>query len=90
MINTIDIDYASFTNRYIRVYHIKTKILKCKYCKYLFLSYTYSGAHITIHCTKPCDICRVVYDDINRLRYDMVKPFHECNILFDNYQIGLR
>jgi len=81
---TLDIDTAN--KSFIK--HITDKILSCKNCLEILLSYSsFKGVHIVIYCNKECEICRFVYDDFRRFAYDQNRPYYARNILFQEKEI---
>lgn len=80
--NTIDLDFC--TKNFV-VMVIK-KILRNECLEGLACKRSFSkGYHITLWCSKSCDICRLVFDDETRFSLDQLRPEVTQNILFDDY-----
>ena len=81
---TLDIDTAD--KGFIE--HITNKILNCKFCLDIIVTYSsLKGVHIIIYCNKKCEICRFVYDDFRRFAYDQNRPYYARNILFQEKEV---
>ena len=81
---TIDIDKGD--KEFIM--NIWKKIILCPYCLSTEINpSSFKGYHITIFCTKRCDICRFVYDDFRRFAYDQNRLYYARNILFQDKEI---
>jgi wyosine [tRNA(Phe)-imidazoG37] synthetase (radical SAM superfamily) len=65
-LNTIDIDFKC---RYLK--KIQTKLSSSK-----------KGVHITLWCSRNCEFCRLIYDDLNRYAKDKNRPEYGKNVLF--------
>jgi len=88
---TLDIDQYKIYRKTDHIDEIVKKIasLPCSISLETEPSASTNGFHVTVHCNKnKCDICRMVYDDTNRFRYDtLLRQPHEQNILFTSYTI---
>ena len=90
-ITTLDLDRYKIYDK-IRLFpRILKKISQCPNLFKIEANYSASinGIHIKLTCTvEECFICRMAYDDQNRLAYDLrLRQPHERNILFDTYTI---
>jgi hypothetical protein len=78
--NTIDIDRDD------------DKLLRClhflmNYCHehtevYVNVSPSGKGWHVKFFCRKPCLLCRFLFDDPKRLKYDLKRPVYARNVLW--------
>ena len=71
-IQTIDIDNGNkeHLKRILQKIASKKCCLKLQYR----ISTSWSHYHIRIECSKKCDICRIVFDDSHRYRFDGKRP----------------
>lgn len=87
--STIDLDYeitkeTGLTCTKDKVDNIVTKIKQCKFL--LGIEKTPSckkGYHLRFYCSKPCDKCRMVFDDSIRFNADATRKKEFTNIIFD-------
>lgn len=88
---TLDIDQYKIYRKTDLIDQIVKKIAKCTLCYSIKTkkSASTNGYHITVVCLcDKCEICRMVYDDTGRYRYDsLLRLPHEQNILFTSYTI---
>lgn len=86
---TLDVDFTDKWNKFKpkdKEFLIKMlfKISECPYyINHNFKYSSYKGCHITLFCSRKCDICRLCYDDIKRIAYDSARPEYARNILFE-------
>ncbi len=79
MINTLDLDDITKEN----LDRILIKIFNNNCCLGLFSEPSNSkGYHVTIKCSKQCDLCRFVFDDEKRYAVDYVMPLKFRDFLF--------
>lgn len=77
--NTLDIDNGDKYNLSL----IIAKITKNKCCKNLeWKESATKGYHIKMICSKKCDVCRLVFDDMKRLEHDENREEKFRNVLF--------
>ena len=90
-ITTIDIDRYKIYDKTVMFPRLVKKISKCAHLFKIEGKYsaTTNGMHLKLTCqVEKCLICRMSYDDQNRLAYDLrLRQPHERNILFDTYTI---
>jgi hypothetical protein len=90
--NSLDLDYQipfdsiklSCTKKLAN--SIALKIAKCKYSIEIQepKHSNYKGFHIEFYCTKKCDLCRLVFDDIQRFEMDKNRPIQCTNLIWDS------
>ena len=90
-ITTIDIDRYKIYDKTVLFPKLVKKIARCPNLYKIEAKYsaTTNGMHLKLTCTtEKCLICRMSYDDQNRLAYDLrLRQPHERNILFDTYTL---
>jgi len=82
--NTLDIDNSDKEN----LSNIIQKIVNKKCCLTLgFNDSSTKGYHIKLVCSKKCDECRLVFDDVRRFELDSVREEKFRNVLFTEKEI---
>lgn len=86
---TLDVDLISKWSRFKPLDeeyldNMVNKIAKCQFFYDMVIKpSSFKGFHITIFCSRKCDICRLCYDDTKRIAYDSARPEYARNILFE-------
>lgn len=78
-LNTIDIDNTELWNLE-RILH---KVKKCDFLDCLSLEPSLNGWHVTLHCDRECDLCRFVFDDQLRYKWDLERNVASRDVFFD-------
>lgn len=78
-LSTIDIDDTS--KKFLL--RVLGKICRCKHLQKISWKASLNGWHIFLWCDKKCDVCRLVFDDVNRFRWDLERPEFSRNVMFD-------
>lgn len=76
--STLDLDYIDKH----KLARIVTKIFTCEYSETIRVRDTWKGYHIIITCSKPCEKCRIVFDDQTRFAADQNRKPYLQNILW--------
>lgn len=83
-LNTIDLDFICHEE----ARRICAKIARCQNCMSMSLKPSmFKGYHISMLCSKKCDLCRLVFDGNKRFMCDLKRETRFRNILFEEKRL---